>query len=257
MTKHMDIHCQTRIFNSINYDTKYKICIFTPKNIKKNNTTLYILDGNSANNNISDILPVIDALPNPPVLVTLSYESLDKLNIHRRAYDYTPGGENAIIDNSKPAWIYFTGGGSQSFRELLLTQIMPWVSTIVPTSSKLGIWGHSLGAIFVLDCLKNNSCFNYYYISAPSLLWQDERIIKIIKNDMPESKHTKSICLLSGELSLDYSTSLYPEAIKAESVLKNILAEKYSNFSVVQFPELNHQETFAAALWNSIIHFSI
>ncbi|EFI4122784.1 alpha/beta hydrolase, partial [Escherichia coli] len=229
----------------------------TPKNIKKNNTTLYILDGNSANNNISDILPVIDALPNPPVLVTLSYESLDKLNIHRRAYDYTPGGENAIIDNSKPAWIYFTGGGSQSFRELLLTQIMPWVSTIVPTSSKLGIWGHSLGAIFVLDCLKNNSCFNYYYISAPSLLWQDERIIKIIKNDMPESKHTKSICLLSGDLSLDYSTSLYPEAIKAESVLKNILAEKYSNFSVVQFPELNHQETFAAALWNSIIHFSI
>ncbi|EIY3367167.1 TPA: alpha/beta hydrolase, partial [Escherichia coli] len=208
-------------------------------------------------NNISDILPVIDALPNPPVLVTLSYESLDKLNIHRRAYDYTPGGENAIIDNSKPAWIYFTGGGSQSFRELLLTQIMPWVSTIVPTSSKLGIWGHSLGAIFVLDCLKNNSCFNYYYISAPSLLWQDERIIKIIKNDMPESKHTKSICLLSGDLSLDYSTSLYPEAIKAESVLKNILAEKYSNFSVVQFPELNHQETFAAALWNSIIHFSI
>ncbi|EEQ7978420.1 alpha/beta hydrolase, partial [Escherichia coli] len=207
--------------------------------------------------NISDILPVIDALPNPPVLVTLSYESLDKLNIHRRAYDYTPGGENAIIDNSKPAWIYFTGGGSQSFRELLLTQIMPWVSTIVPTSSKLGIWGHSLGAIFVLDCLKNNSCFNYYYISAPSLLWQDERIIKIIKNDMPESKHTKSICLLSGDLSLDYSTSLYPEAIKAESVLKNILAEKYSNFSVVQFPELNHQETFAAALWNSIIHFSI
>ncbi|EFH8049147.1 alpha/beta hydrolase, partial [Escherichia coli] len=198
-----------------------------------------------------------DALPNPPVLVTLSYESLDKLNIHRRAYDYTPGGENAIIDNSKPAWIYFTGGGSQSFRELLLTQIMPWVSTIVPTSSKLGIWGHSLGAIFVLDCLKNNSCFNYYYISAPSLLWQDERIIKIIKNDMPESKHTKSICLLSGDLSLDYSTSLYPEAIKAESVLKNILAEKYSNFSVVQFPELNHQETFAAALWNSIIHFSI
>ncbi|EFT2934327.1 alpha/beta hydrolase, partial [Escherichia coli] len=213
--------------------------------------------GNSTNNNISDILPVIDALPNPPVLVTLSYESLDKLNIHRRAYDYTPGGENAIIDNSKPAWIYFTGGGSQSFRELLLTQIMPWVSTIVPTSSKLGIWGHSLGAIFVLDCLKNNSCFNYYYISAPSLLWQDERIIKIIKNDMPESKHTKSICLLSGDLSLDYSTSLYPEAIKAESVLKNILAEKYSNFSVVQFPELNHQETFAAALWNSIIHFSI
>ena len=225
--------------------------------LQKNNTTLYILDGNSANNNISDILPVIDALPNPPVLVTLSYESLDKLNIHRRAYDYTPGGENAIIDNSKPAWIYFTGGGSQSFRELLLTQIMPWVSTIVPTSSKLGIWGHSLGAIFVLDCLKNNSCFNYYYISAPSLLWQDERIIKIIKNDMPESKHTKSICLLSGDLSLDYSTSLYPEAIKAESVLKNILAEKYSNFSVVQFPELNHQETFAAALWNSIIHFSI
>ncbi len=35
MTKHMDIHCQTRIFNSINYDTKYKICVFTPKNIKK------------------------------------------------------------------------------------------------------------------------------------------------------------------------------------------------------------------------------
>ncbi|EOR6388948.1 hypothetical protein MMQ52_24805, partial [Escherichia coli] len=25
----------------------------------------------------------------------------------------------------------------------------------------------------------------------------------------------------------------------------------------VQFPELNHQETFSAALWNSIIHFSI
>ncbi|EOO6019576.1 hypothetical protein OQG25_RS26980, partial [Escherichia coli] len=23
MTKHMDIHCQTRIFNSINHDTKY------------------------------------------------------------------------------------------------------------------------------------------------------------------------------------------------------------------------------------------
>lgn len=257
MTKHMDIHCQTRIFNSINHDTKYKICIFAPKNIKKNNATLYILDGNSANNYISDILPVIDALPNPPVLVTLSYESWDNLNIHRRAYDYTPSGENAIIDNSKPAWIYFTGGGSQTFRELLLTQIMPWVSTVVPSSSKLGIWGHSLGAIFVLDCLKHNSCFSYYYISAPSLLWQDERIIKIIKNDMPESKHTKSICLLNGDLSLDYSASLYPEAIKAESVLRNILTEKYSNFSIVQFPGLNHQETFAAALWNSIIHFSI
>ncbi|EEV2750076.1 alpha/beta hydrolase, partial [Escherichia coli] len=166
-------------------------------------------------------------------------------------------GENAIVDNSKPAWIYFTGGGSQSFRELLLTQIMPWVSTIAPNSSRIGIWGHSLGAIFVLDCLKNNSCFNYYYISAPSLLWQNERIIKIIKDDISESKHTKSICLLNGNLSLDYSASLYPEAIKAESVLRNILTEKYSNFSIVQFPELNHQETFSAALWNSIIHFSI
>ncbi|EER1675064.1 alpha/beta hydrolase, partial [Escherichia coli] len=91
----------------------------------------------------------------------------------------------------------------------------------------------------------------------PSLLWQNERIIKIIKDDISESKHTKSICLLNGNLSLDYSASLYPEAIKAESVLRNILTEKYSNFSIVQFPELNHQETFSAALWNSIIHFSI
>lgn len=31
MTKHMDIHCQTRIFNSINHDTKYKICILLQK----------------------------------------------------------------------------------------------------------------------------------------------------------------------------------------------------------------------------------
>ncbi|HFO8530171.1 TPA: alpha/beta hydrolase, partial [Escherichia coli] len=219
--------------------------------------TLYILDGNIANNNITNILPVIDALPNPPVLVTLGYESWSNLNIHRRAYDYTPGGENAIIDNSKPAWIYFTGGGSKTFRELLQTQVMPWVSTIVPGSSKLGIWGHSLGAIFVLDCLKNNSCFNHYYISAPSLLWQDERIIKIIKDDISESKNNKNICLLNGDLRLDYSSSLYPEAIKAESVLRNILTEKYSDFSVVKFPELNHQETFTAALWNSITHFSI
>lgn len=67
------------------------------------------------------------------MLVTLGYESWNNLSIHRRAYDYTPDGENAIVDNSKPAWIYFTGGGSQSFRELLLTQIMPWVSTIVRT----------------------------------------------------------------------------------------------------------------------------
>lgn len=88
------------------------------------------------------------------MLVTLGYESWNNLSIHRRAYDYTPDGENAIVDNSKPAWIYFTGGGSQSFRELLLTQIMPWVSTIAPNSSRIGIWGHSLGAIFVLDCLK-------------------------------------------------------------------------------------------------------
>ncbi len=190
------------------------------KTLKKTMQLFNILDGNIANNNITHILPVIDALPNPPVLVTLGYESWSNLNIHRRAYDYTPGGENAIIDNSKPAWIYFTGGGSKTFRELLQTQVMPWVSTIVPGSSKLGIWGHSLGAIFVLDCLKNNSCFNYYYISAPSLLWQDERIIKIIKDDISESKNNKNICLLNGDLRLDYSSSLYPEAIKAESVLK-------------------------------------
>ena len=60
---------------------------------------IYLM-GIFANNYISDILPVIDALPNPPVLdYTIWLRILDNLSIHRRAYDYNSDGENAIVDN--------------------------------------------------------------------------------------------------------------------------------------------------------------
>lgn len=129
---------------------------------------IYMLDGNSALAalNESRLAALQD---NPPVIVTIGYQTELAFDVRARTLDYTPPRRDGkSIEGQRPA------GGAEVFYQLLSQRIKPLVNKVtVVDLQQQTLWGHSYGGLFTLYVLAAHpNSFQRYAAADPSLWWQ-------------------------------------------------------------------------------------
>src|ERR1700759_1436563 len=117
----------------------------------------------------------------PAIVVGVTYE-MDLMSIVRqRTKDLTPPApEGKYADMA--AMIGTEYGGADSFLQFLLDELAPAIRDRAPeaSQSRLSIFGHSLGGLFVAYALMTRpDAFESFLISSPSLWWNEFSVLKL------------------------------------------------------------------------------
>lgn len=144
---------------------------------------LYLLDGNAALAALREDWLAELSQGQPPLLVLIGPASDNRLDLEARMLDYTPAPP-AGPGTLDPALGDRPSGGAAAFRELLVQRIRPQVLKRVAVDEiRQGIWGHSLGGLFVLDSLFSMpAAFHFYIAASPSLWWQSGLLLERHRN---------------------------------------------------------------------------
>ncbi|MCJ1960192.1 alpha/beta hydrolase [Novosphingobium mangrovi (ex Hu et al. 2023)] len=96
------------------------------------------------------------------IVVAIGYPDGDDM-LARRSFDYTPEGP--------PDAVAHPTGGAPVFRRFLAGELMPRIaSSYRIDTARQTLWGHSFGALFVLDTLLGQpELFRNYVATSPSL----------------------------------------------------------------------------------------
>lgn len=140
---------------------------------------LYLLDGNAALMALREGWLAEVQQGQPPLLVMMGPASDLRLDLPARVFDYTPLPPEGVAALDVSLGNRATGG-APAFRELLASRIKPEVAKRVRVDARRqGIWGHSLGGLFVLDTLRvEPNAFRFYIAASPSLWWQSGLLLK-------------------------------------------------------------------------------
>lgn len=161
-------HTITRhAFDSVDGKRRYRVDLAVPQGEppKHGWPSLYFLDGNAA----FTILTSEDLANSPGLaLAAVGYDTDQRFDNLARTFDYTPAVAGQPENPERPE------GGSAAFRHLLLQTIRPRIERLGKLDPrKAALWGHSYGALFVLDTLRRNpDAFSFYLAISPSLWWQ-------------------------------------------------------------------------------------
>jgi len=130
---------------------------------------LYLLDGNAT-------LQVLAAAGRAPgaVLVGIGYDVDARLDVHARAWDYTPRLPDAPAQGSAdPRQPGRRNGGADAWLELIEQRVKPLARAAARLDeTRQTLYGHSYGGLFVLHALRTRpQAFQRYVAASPSLWW--------------------------------------------------------------------------------------
>ncbi|MDR6623848.1 alpha/beta hydrolase-fold protein [Caulobacter segnis] len=185
-------HSVTRhAFLSADGQRRYRVDMAMPKQRPPGRgwPSLYLLDGNAA----FTILTPADLASVPNLaLVAIGYETEQRFDNLARTFDYTPSWSGPPETPGRPE------GGSAAFRELLLGDIRPRLERLGRLNPKKAtIWGHSYGALFVMDTLRTDpDAFRTYVPVSPSLWWRDGAIAAA---PFRSPRHSVRVALMVGD----------------------------------------------------------
>lgn len=160
----------------------YYLDIFYPENIEKGQKlpVLYVLDGDAFTVMIAEAVKLQKRNSpktgvQPMLIVGISYHAEAPFHRERRFIDYTPPklkpADPTDIRSQMPA-----GGGIDAFFEQLepIHQVVATEFSI--DSRKVGLFGHSLGGLCVMEALlrKELTFLTDYLAVSPSLWWDQE-----------------------------------------------------------------------------------
>ncbi|MDG9924985.1 MULTISPECIES: alpha/beta hydrolase-fold protein [unclassified Pseudomonas] len=220
---------------------------------------LYLLDGNAALAALREDWLAELSQGQPPLLVLVGPASDSRLDLDGRMLDYTPapsggpGTPDAMLGN-RPT------GGAAAFRALLVQRIRPEVlRRVAVDQDRQGLWGHSLGGLFVLDSLfVAPSDFRFYIAASPSLWWQSGLLLERHRDFAGSDAQTRLLILRGsaerpsrGQLAADSPRALAMAALPADTPQR--LAERLDALPGLhaefhEFAGLDHGPALAASL---------
>lgn len=151
--------------------------------------TLYLLDGNVA----FTVLTAADLAGVPGLaLAAIGYDTDQRFDNSARTFDYTPAVPGPPENLDRPE------GGSAAFRTLLSETIRPGLERLGGLDPRrAALWGHSYGALFVLDTLRRQpDAFSFYIAVSPSLWWRDGAIAA---HPFATPRHPVRLALMVGD----------------------------------------------------------
>jgi predicted alpha/beta superfamily hydrolase len=184
-------HITRHAFRSADGQRRYRIDMATPrgKPPRRGWPALYLLDGNAA---FTILTPADLASVTDLALIAIGYETEQRFDNLARTFDYTPSLPGPPETPGRPE------GGSAAFRQLLLGDIRPRLEQLGRLNpEKAAIWGHSYGALFVLDTLREApEAFRAYVPVSPSLWWRDGAITAA---PFRSPRHPARVALMVGD----------------------------------------------------------
>ncbi len=184
-------HITRHAFRSADGQRRYRIDMATPRGRppRRGWPALYMLDGNAA----FTILTPADLASVPDLaLIAVGYETAQRFDNLARTFDYTPPLPGPPETPGRPE------GGSTAFRQLLQGNIRPRLEQLGRLNpERAAIWGHSYGALFVLDTLREApEAFRAYVPVSPSLWWRDGAITAA---PFRSPRHPARVALMVGD----------------------------------------------------------
>ncbi len=123
---------------------------------------IYVLDGED---NFHNVIGVSKALARANLMPKVIVVGITGVN---REYDYSPA--DLKVD-------YMKTGGGDNFLSFFTDELIPYVNKNYPSSNHNTIIGHSIGAMFSLFALAENSpSFDGFLAISPSLWWDGESL---------------------------------------------------------------------------------
>lgn len=131
---------------------------------------LYMLDGNSVMDRLTDDLLQKLSKSTPPVLVAIGYQTRLPFDQDARAYDYiAPTGKQGRHHEDADRFGR-KGGGGTAFLDLIENRIIPEAEHDLKLNhARRGLWGHSYGGLFALNAYLSSASFHYVYAASPSV----------------------------------------------------------------------------------------
>ena len=250
-------------FQSIDQQRKYRVWLAIPKHVVTSNAStqykstqgaasLFMLDGNSVMARLNEPLLKTLATHDAPVLVAIGYQTSLPFESASRSLDYTPADVSGL-PSKDPRNPERMSGGSSQFRELIVSEIIPWVESEVRLNpQRKALWGHSYGGLFVLDSALNGQQFSHYFAASPSLGWADQRIVKKIEQATAEQLKNQKIWIMEGDVDFDTLDKISPNAdknmIQDNRNIAQKMATKGSDVRLMLYPHLSHGEVFQRSL---------
>ena len=246
---------QIKEFQSEDGQRKYRVWLGIPQNLVSSSRglpSLFMLDGNSVMSRLNEPLLKSLAERDAPVLVAIGYQTNLPFESTSRSLDYTPADASGL-PKKDPRNSERMSGGSTQFRQLITSEIIPWVeSQIKLDHQRQALWGHSYGGLFVLDSLMSGRQFSHYFAASPSLSWADQRIVQKLANTPIEQIKGQKLVVMEGDLSLNKEIQLSPnmdlDMIQNNRKLVQQVVDKEGEATLVLYPHLSHGEVFQRSL---------
>ncbi|HNP21095.1 MAG TPA: alpha/beta hydrolase-fold protein [Panacibacter sp.] len=183
----MKEHIITSSFNS----KKYQLDVLLPKNYQRTDTfrypVLYVLDGKYSFTSFYSIASLLDLGKEISdfIIVAIDGEHLpDPDWMVNRFNDFTP----THIPQADSTWSAMfqlpygalTSGGALSFLNTIQSDIIPFIDKQYKTTASRGLFGHSLGGLFVGYCLLTRpGLFQQYSMNSPSFWWNNNEMLTL------------------------------------------------------------------------------
>lgn len=152
--------------------------------------TLYVLDGQAEDSYQTYFAQNLLGELDPVIIVGIAYPG-DDINVwlSRRIGELTHSA-NADMDALFTAEYQrptHTGDG-EIFRQILNTEIIPYIDDAFKTSPDRSLVGFSLGGLFAAyDLLQSDRMFGRYGIGSPSLWWEQTQLIRQAEQNYHDS----------------------------------------------------------------------
>lgn len=240
-------HNQSEIFHSKTIGD-YNISLYYPNSTapKQGWPVIYLLDGNSF---FTDIVAFIEQHDTQIIVVAIDYPDTT-----RRELDFLPNPPviiPEILSNGKEN-VFKNYGGADNFLQFLQTELKPHIEQkFTIDRDRQIIFGHSLGAIFVLHTLFTQpDSFSHYIASSPSIWFNDRYIMQEANDFISHSQNSPLIHPVHLYLSVGaLEESLTGKEVFSSETEKQLRAQHLKNRRMV-----NNVDDLAKLLYAANIH---
>ncbi|WP_242219322.1 alpha/beta hydrolase [Bacillus cereus group sp. BfR-BA-01380] len=195
---------------------QYQIYIAKPKQPEPPSgyPIIYVLDGNAFFQMFEEAVRIQAVRSEktgivPAIIVGIGYQIKESFSSTYRFYDFTPPASSLILPPKPDGKPWPVTGGANHFLEFFQEELKPELTKYFPIDTKRQtLFGHSLGGLFALHVLFTNiHAFQTYFISSPSIWWNNQSVLEKESNFINELNKMNSeigVFLTVGSLEKDH-----------------------------------------------------
>lgn len=218
----------------------YQLKVSLPKNYKTSDTlhypVLYILDGKYSFTSFYSIREVLDLGKeiSDIIIVSVDGNNLSESEwMANRFNDFTPTN----IPQADSTWSKMfnlpygklKSGGAPTFLSTIQQDIIPLIDKQYKTNNNRGLFGHSLGGLFVGYCLLSKpDLFQKYSMNSPSFWWNNDEMLTL-KNALIKQNSKLSANIFISVGALEGSPMISPVINFADSLKNHYPGLKITN----------------------------